>query len=409
MRLLFIKESLTWPRSTGHDVHCFHLMQAFAHLGHEVSLATVVEPPPEALQSLVLTHQFSLNADSWPASQSSRHAPGHPAGPVRFTYWQERYRSYWGIPSDQIRSAGRAAEACQAKVVIVVGLNVLPFLGGIRNALRVWYAADEWVLHHLALLRWNSPGSWVHVRAAAIKGLYERVYASLWDRVWVVSSGDCRAMRWVAGTNTIDLLHSGVDSDYYRPREEEEVEHSCVFWGRLDFDPNIQALQWFCGKIWPLLRSQMPDAQFRILGFQPGHAVRALAGQNGISLASDLPDIRGEIARHAVVVLPFRTSGGVKDKLLEAAGMAKAIVCTPQACGGLRGLSEAPLARARSVDQWVAKILALWADKDRRRQVGLGARAWVLRNHTWTAMARQAVDILKKHSSPPLRVGNKPL
>jgi glycosyltransferase involved in cell wall biosynthesis len=203
-------------------------------------------------------------------------------------------------------------------------------------------------------------------------------------------------MRWVTGVNAIDHLYSGVDSDYYRPQEEEEVKHSCVFWGRLDFDPNIQALEWFCREVWPLLRRQVPDAQFRILGFQPGSAVRELAGHDGISLMANLPDIRSEIARHAVVVLPFHTSGGVKDKLLEAASMAKPIVCTPQACGGLRGLSEAPLVRAQSAPQWVAKILNLWADKNRRRQVSLAARRWVLRNHTWVAMAREAIDVLEK-------------
>ena len=397
MRLLFIKDSLTWPRATGHDVHCFHLMQAFAQLGHEVSLATVVEPNPEALGSLTLTHRFSLDADT-------RH--DNAAGSLKLTYLQERFRAYWGIRSDHIIAAGRAAHACRADVVVAVGLNVLPFLGGIRNALRVWYAADEWVLHHLALVCWNHPITWVHVRAAAIKGLYERVYAPLWDRVWVVSSGDRRAMRGVTGVTAIDRLYSGVDSDYYLPREEEERANSCVFWGRLDFDPNIQALQWFCRYVWPLLRKQVPDAHFRILGFQPCSVVRELAGHDGISLMADLPDIRSEIAHHAVVVLPFHTIGGVKDKLLEAASMGKTIVCTPQARGGLRHLREAPLVLARTSDQWVAKILALWADNDRRRRLGLAARRWILKNHTWYAMAQQAIAALEEHSSPPLRGGD---
>jgi glycosyltransferase involved in cell wall biosynthesis len=397
VRLLFIKDSLTWPRATGHDVHCFYLMQAFAELGHEVSIATVIEPTPEALGSLPLAQRFHLDADSRPTDAG---------GTVRLTYLQERFRAYWGIRTDHILAAGRAAEACRADVVIVVGLNVLPFLGGIRKALRVWYAADEWVLHHLALVRWNHPSSWIHVRAAAIKGLYERVYAPLWDRVWVVSSGDRRAMRGVAGVNAIDRLYSGVDSSYYLPREEEEIENSCVFWGRLDFDPNIQALQWFCQFVWPWLRRQVPDACFRILGFQPGPAVRELAGRDGISLLPDQPDIRSEIARHAVVVLPFQTSGGVKDKLLEAASMGKTIVCTRQARGGLRHLREAPLVLARTVDQWVGKILALWADQDRRRRLGLAARRWILKNHTWNAMARQAITALEKHISPPLRGGD---
>jgi glycosyltransferase involved in cell wall biosynthesis len=388
MRFLFVKETLTWPRSTGHDVHCFHLMQAMGKFGHEVSLATVIEPIPGAIDSLSLAHRFTLNDD---------HGSTNFLGASRLSYLQERFRSYWGVPTDHIKSVARAAADSRADVVISVGLNGLPYLGGVRDAIRVWYAADEWVLHHLAVTRWKQPATWGHFRAAAVKGLYERAYAPHCDRIWVVSSGDRRAMRWITGVNSVDALYSGVDSDYYCPGDEEELKQSCVFWGRLDFDPNIQALQWFCRNVWPLLRQQEQAARFRILGFQPGPEVRELSDGDGISLQPNLPDIRGEIAGHAVVVLPFQTSGGVKDKLLEAASMGKPIVCTRQACGGLRGLGGSPLILARRPDEWAAKILALWTDKNRRRRIGQDARNWVLRNHTWKAMAQEAVAILEQH------------
>jgi glycosyltransferase involved in cell wall biosynthesis len=386
VRLLFIKELLAWPRSSGHDVHCFHMMKAMAEFGHEVSLATAAEPKPEALASLSLANQFLLDSSSWKSNGAA-----YP----RLTYWQERFRSYWGIPLERIAAAGQAAAVSKADAIIVVGLNVLPYLGGIRHGLRVWYAADEWALHHLSLARWPEASAWRHICSAAAKGLYERVYAPLWDRVWVVSAADRRAMRWVAGSESIDVIANGVDTDYYQPQAVPELKRCCVFWGRLDFEPNVQALQWFCRSIWPALRRQTPDAQFRILGFQPGPAVHLLAGRDGITLMPDLTDIRAEIARSAVVVLPFRTRGGIKNKLLEAAGMGKAIVCTPQSCGGLRGLGEAPFVIVEEADAWVRKIPALWADAERRRRLGIQARQWVLRHHTWSATARRALAALE--------------
>jgi glycosyltransferase involved in cell wall biosynthesis len=392
MRLLFIKESLAWPRNSGHDVHCYHLMKALAQLGHEVSLATAVEPVPEALNSLPLAQRFALDA----REKGVNGPPSTNATPLAIlNYWQERFRSYWGISADAIRAAGQAVVRCRADAVVVVGLNVLPYLGAVQNARRVWYAADEWVWHHLGLVRWQEPNTWEHVRSAAIKGLYERVYAPLWDRVWVVSATDRRALRWVTGSDSIDVLPNGVDNDYFQPRMEREVDRSCIFWGRLDFDPNVRALQWFCRSIWPALRQRAPDAQFKILGFQPSPAVRELAGRDGISLIPDLPDIRTDIARSSLVVLPFRTTGGIKNKLLEAASMGKAIVGTPQSCGGLRGLREAPFMVAQSVDSWATTILELWADEPRRRQLGLRARNWVLKHHTWIEAARRAVESLK--------------
>ena len=56
-------------------------------------------------------------------------------------------------------------------------------------------------------------------------------------------------MRWFAGMKQIDVLPLGIDSDRFRPVTSDEIPFSAVFWGRLDFEPNIQALEWFCRSV----------------------------------------------------------------------------------------------------------------------------------------------------------------
>src|ERR1700732_5022958 len=91
LRLLFVKETLAWPRSSGHDVHCFHMMQALTRLGHEVSLLCAAEPLPQALAGLRLTARrtFPTNGEG-------------PSSSPRLTRLQERFRSYWGISPARI-------------------------------------------------------------------------------------------------------------------------------------------------------------------------------------------------------------------------------------------------------------------------------------------------------------------
>src|SRR5262245_25733191 len=62
VRLLFVKESLAWPRSSGHDVHCYQMMRALTRLGHAVALATAKEPAPEAVHGLNLEWRSTLDA-----------------------------------------------------------------------------------------------------------------------------------------------------------------------------------------------------------------------------------------------------------------------------------------------------------------------------------------------------------
>jgi glycosyltransferase involved in cell wall biosynthesis len=379
VRLLFVKEALAWPRSSGHDVHCYHMMRALGRLGHEVALATARPVVPGAVDGLALARLDCL-ADA-------------PAGgpPVGLSRLQERFRSYWGVDPGRIRAVGRVAQEWGADAVVAVGLGVLPYLGAVEGARRVWYAADEWAWHHLSQVRWSRPATWGNVRDALVKGLYERAYAPLLDRVWVVTEADRRAMRWVAGTARLDVLPNGVDADHYRPRDVAEEERTCTFWGRLDFGPNLQALEWFLRRVWPRVRRAAPDARFTAYGFRPPAEVRALSGRDGVEVVADLPDLRGEVARHPLVVLPFVSGGGIKNKLLEAAAMGKAVVCTPRTCGGLRSDGPLPLRVARSPRRWAREILALWADGPGRRRLGAAAREWVVKHHTWEAAARAAL------------------
>jgi glycosyltransferase involved in cell wall biosynthesis len=381
VRLLFFKEAFAWPRAKGHDVHCFYMMKALGELGHEVSLATLAPPPPESVEGLPLVTRHVLKGAEVPAEEPA----------LALTRFQERFRNYWGVDAAPIQALGRAARECGAEAVVAVGLSVLPYLGAVRGSLRVWYAADEWAWHHLSQVRAFSPSTWGEARAALVKGLYERAYAPLLDRVWVVTDADRRAMRWVAVARGIDVIPNGVDGEHYRPLGQPQAEHSCVFWGRLDFGPNVQALEWFCRRVWPAVRAAAPDARFTIYGFNPTPPVLAFAGRDGVTIVGDLPDLRAEVDRHQVVVLPFVSGGGIKNKLLEAAGLGKAIVCSPQACGGLRVPEAPPFVRLRGAGAWPGAIRELWADAERRRRLGDEARRWVLEHHTWQAAARDAV------------------
>lgn len=390
MHFLFVKDSLAWPRVSGHDVHSYHMLRALAELGHDISLTTRREPDEEALQGLQLTSQHL-----WEPVGS--HAP-------RLSGWQERFRSYWGVENEAIDAISEQAGELGVDAVVAVGLEVLPLLAGVSGATRIWYAADEWVWHHLSVMKLRQPSTWGHFRSAAIKGLYEYTFRNVVDRAWVVSAADRRAMRWIAGIKHVDVVPNGVDPDHFAPRDCAELPHSCVFWGRLDFEPNIQALEWFCQTAWPRVVARVPDARFHILGFAPVPEVRRLADVQGVSLHDNLPDLRAEIARCQVVVLPMQSGGGIKNKLLEAAAMARPVLCSQRACNGLNLGSASALQTARSSQQWVDELIALWQSSDRRRQLGDAARRWVIEAHSWHTTAEIASKPLVARTSQPVVV-----
>ncbi len=391
LRLLFVKQSQNWPRASGHDVHGFHMMQELAARGHAVSLATIEPPTPEALAGLQLEGTYSL---SWraggvsPLSLCAAETRGADTPRSPWSAWQRRFANYFGVE----RNTADALEAVLGRepfdAVIVVARHLLPLLAVVKRGTRIWYPADDPAWHHITRFKLPKPSTWSEAKRALANGLFERAFRSCFDRVWVVSPVDRRAMRVITGCRNVDVIPNGVDADHYHVPRGETLPSSCCFWGRLDFGPNVDALAWFLRSIWPTVRANHATASFHLFGFNPTSEVRRLAEAPGVELFSDLPDLRGEVIRRQAVVLPFISGGGIKNKLLEAASLGMPIVCTRKAVSGTKGVPAVKV--ANGPHQWAAALSELWANAAARDALGDAARSWVMNNHTWEAAAKTA-------------------
>jgi glycosyltransferase involved in cell wall biosynthesis len=382
VKLLFVKNSLAWPRVSGHDVHTYYMMRSLAALNVVVYFATISPVSPSAAHGLQLRGSYVLSEE--------RLGPSVTLNGIR-----GQFASYFGADAATLGAAATVIQQVRPDAVVVVGLEMLPFLTVVPQGItRVWYAADEWVWHHLSRIRADRGHRLRHLRQAALKGAYERAFAGVVDRVWMVSESERRAARWFAGMKRVDVLPNGVDATFFSPGPPADIPQSLVFWGRLDFGPNVEALRWLLREIWPGLIRRFPDAQLSVIGFAPGGEVRDMAVTAGVRLYADVDDLRPIIARHTVAALPFVSGSGIKNKLLEAAALAKPIVCTRHACNGIRAAHAAPLCVADTPAAWLTSLERLWRSPSDAVEIGTQTRAWVVENHGWERTAGAAVAAL---------------
>jgi glycosyltransferase involved in cell wall biosynthesis len=374
LRILFVKEAQNWPRASGNDVHGFHLMKSLAARGHEVSLATVVSPSAQALEGLALKTLHRLEA--------------MPGDRPPLTLVQRRFVKYYGVRMGYGAALARIVREKEFDAVVLVARHLLPLLNGVKVPVRVWYPADDPAWHHLTRVNPFKPRTWGELLKAALNVVYERAFRACYDRVWVVSPADRTAVRLFAGCRDVDLMPNGVDSQYYKSVGEADIPASCAFWGRLDFDPNVDALDWFITRIWPAVVKRTPTARLAVFGFNPRPRVKELAGKPGVELHQDINDLRPEVTRRQIAILPFVTGGGIKNKLLEAAALGMPIVCTQWALSGTKG--KAAVQVCRSPREWAESLARLWSNPIARQALGAAARQWVTEHHTWEAVAHTA-------------------
>ena len=387
MHFLFVKQELSFPRTSGHDVHCHGMMRALNEAGHQISLLTVGESTPNSIEGIQLRHKFQFDSGGDQSVET-----------LELTKMQKKFCSYWGIPGNRISEVATRTRDIGADVVVAVGLDVLPYLSLVKKAKRIWYAADEWVIHHLSQFSFRRRATWPNLKHAIIKGMYERSFASVVDRTWLVSERDAIWTRRVMPRTQTDVVPNGVDTQHYQAQKTDEANRSCVFWGRLDFGPNLDAVDWFCRNVWSDLRSKFADAKFTVLGFKPGEQIRRLASEFKFNLIVDQPDIRQNICAHQIVVLPFVSGAGIKNKLLEAASLSRPIIASSTALNGVDTGSRNCIQSAKGKHQWITEVSKLWSDPARRQRLGTQARDWVTEAYTWESAAQRVIHSLENGS-----------
>jgi len=411
--ILLVSEVPLWPLDQGLKVHGSQMAKALHARGHRVRIATLGTPPTDMPGWLAQLHT------PWPEA-SDAHAQMFRAG---WDGWLGDFRAR--VATHQALELRRLAGLIplvrrhRPAAVIALGQHGPILLRGLRgytDRLKqrprlVWYGADELVSFQLGcwLHRpWHQP--LYHARLTGVYAAIERAFGGGLDGVIGVSPGDTRHLRWMTGARSAKLIRNGVDLDYFTPHAERPelaiepaAQRSLVFWGRLDFEPNVDAATWFVQQVWPKLRFRFPDATLQLIGKQPAPAVKQLNDVAGVTVVGPVDDLRPHAQAASAVVLPMRLGGGIKNKLLEAAAMGRPIIASPRAVRGLDlGDGRKPVVVAQRVNQWAEAVRRVWTDDLHRQDLGQRARAWVETNHNWSAAAKQLVRWMARMNDPTL-------
>ncbi|MBI1337170.1 MAG: glycosyltransferase [Phycisphaera sp.] len=412
--VLFVSTQPIWPVDHGSSLIGYHLALSLAERGLSVGLCSTRDPAgplPTRVKQLVIP---------WPPACDEDVRVFRSGWSGRLLSLRNKLAAHEGIDARNAAGVVGLVRRYRPRAVVGIGTHsvmLLRALNGLPEAelpVTVWYAADELLAYHLTCLRRLPISQWPgRVRPMAAHTLIERLFSPGVDGVVGVSPGDATMLRLIGGARRSVVIRNGVDTVQYSPLALTEGGHaggnqerdpgqsksppvglqrSVVFWGRLDFLPNVDAVCWFARKVWPELAWRFGDARFLIVGKNPTREVRTLSSIGGVEVVGEVADIRPWAMSGGVTVLPMRCGGGIKNKLLEAAAMARPIVASPRAVRGL-GLNEQvkPVVVCTSVRGYVDSIRRLWADGVYAMDLGRRARDWVEREYSWSGAAGELV------------------
>lgn len=133
------------------------------------------------------------------------------------------------------------------------------------------------------------------------------------------------------------------------------------FAGSFGHLPNVEALEFFLSKVWPLIRARHADAKFFIAGKNPPIHLLKYAS-DAVEFLGFVPDITQFYAENWVTVSPLVSGGGVKIKTAEAMVAGSAIVATHIGAEGTGALHGVNILIADDADEFAKEVVRVLED-----------------------------------------------
>jgi len=230
---------------------------------------------------------------------------------------------------------------------------------------------------------------------------WEGRYANRADQCLVVSDQEGSRLRKAAPRARISVVANGIHPGTLLG--QSKASNTLVFVGTMAYQPNADAMRFFCRSILARIRMQIPDIRLYIVGLDPppdicglGVAEKpekvALASSLGrIVVTGEVRDTRPYYEVANIVIVPLRAGGGTRLKILEAMALGRPVVSTSFGCEGLAVKDGEHLMIADQPREFAEKVIELLENPQLAQRLCRNARSLVETRYDWM--------LLRKHFS----------
>jgi glycosyltransferase involved in cell wall biosynthesis len=226
---------------------------------------------------------------------------------------------------------------------------------------------------------------------------FERRVCREAGHVVVVSPQDAAWTRELFGVSQVSEVPTGVDLDYFTPREEVPKQYDFIFVGSMDWLANIDGVLYFAREILPLIRRRRPRASFAVVGRKPSAEVLDLARQDaGITVTGTVADVRPYLWASRLSIVPLRIGGGTRLKIYEAMAAKSPLVSTSIGAEGLEYTDGENIRIADSPQDFANQCLDLLDHPQDAARIAEAAWQMVEARYTWDKVAEKFDEFLEQ-------------
>jgi len=262
--------------------------------------------------------------------------------------------------------------------------RMAPYAQNLKNVTRVLDLCDAVSQHLKRTVKFKRSLLWpVYLLEWWKVNRYEKSIIKKFDKVMMISGQDKEAV--VNGcAHNIEIIQNGVDYEYFQPvlSDNHRIKR-IAFLGYLSTFYNLDAVLYFYYKILPIVKRQIPDVKFSVIGANCPDKLRRLEKVNGVEIVDEPYDIRPFLDRSSVFVCPLRVGSGLQNKILEAMAMGLPVVTTNIGYAGIKARNTSGIIVEDEPEEFAQRVIELLLEERLRGEFSQKARAFIETNYNW--------------------------
>lgn len=225
---------------------------------------------------------------------------------------------------------------------------------------------------------------------------WEKYYWKKVDRLIAVSEEDANIMKSEARGLNVNVVPNGVGEDFSRLQPKLHYNQTILYQGNYKWLQNWEAATILATKVFPLIKSRLPNSKLIINGQFPTKQLKALASDDIIISEHEDTDSAAVVKAYSqagLLVAPIYGPGGTRLKILAAMASMVPVVTTPLGAEGYGAVEGKSILVGTTPKELASKAIQVLTDIKLYSQIATQARKLVDTKFTWGPIAKNLESI----------------
>lgn len=213
------------------------------------------------------------------------------------------------------------------------------------------------------------------------------------DIVYSVCDDNTRVLK-AFNCNAHSMLPTYKIKENKTQNREFRNTYKVFFLGGLSWKANLDGLEWFVNDVFPIIKSNVPQASLTIIG--GGLNYNPFEGKNGVEYLGYMKDISGVYEDKMVFIVPLFEGSGIRIKILEAFDNEVPVVSTSIGCGTIGAIDGEQLIVADDKDEFAKGVIKLLQDEKLNKEIRKNAKEFLQNKYSLTKRQEEFENEIQK-------------